>query len=121
MPTERGRWRHRSIVRTDEAHVAEQRLPDVTVSIDETRHHDGTGGFHHLCIACPEVLADLGDAIPVDENVRLGVVRRPGPEGEDGAPADEGPRAQDPALAPRTREREPISASGTPINATELG
>jgi hypothetical protein len=63
------------------AEVSKQRVGDVTMRVDKSRHHDRVGGVDHFGITNPNAGAHLGDLVAVDEHISLGEI---GPvEGED--------------------------------------
>jgi hypothetical protein len=78
-------------VRPALAEVAEQRLPRVTVAVDEPGHDDRVRGVDRLRVPRAQTRADLGHPAVLDQDVGPGVVGRLRAQGEDAAPAEQGP------------------------------
>ena len=52
--------------------VAEEALPDVAVSVDESRHDDHPGSVDHLRLSVGEIAARLRDSATLDQDVGVG-------------------------------------------------
>jgi hypothetical protein len=81
--------RHVLVERPVGGDVAHDRLPGVAVGVDESGHHDGSGGVDDLGAGRLEAAADLGDAAVADEDVGVGEGGVGGDAGEDGASGDQ--------------------------------
>ena len=72
--------------------VPEQRRPGMPVGVDEPGHDDRVGRVHLLGVACAQPGTDLGDPVPVDQDVGLGEVGGSRAEGEHAPTSEQDPR-----------------------------
>ncbi len=96
------------------ADVAQQSLPDVTVGVDEARHHDHPRGVDHLGIGSTEVTTHGNDLRGLDQDVSGGEVAGT-VHGEHRATADQlAIGGDDREVAARRIERGDLDGGGGP-------
>src|SRR4029450_11044329 len=92
--------------------AADGRLPGVPVGVDEPGDDDPAVGVHHLGVGV-DLGRDLGDPVPLDEDVALRQVPEVGVRGRDGAPR--------PDLCPDLGDPPPLDEAVPLRQAAEVG